>query len=67
MVNGLVGERVADEEIGLSTTETTQKLTTYDTVRRKVNVTIFDSPGLEDGSGKEDVYLNEMKRKCEDV
>ena len=66
LVNGLIGRRVADEGVGLSTSGTTQHVTAYHTRVREVKVTIFDSPGLQDGSGLEDTYLEEMKRKCGD-
>ena len=67
LVNGLVGKQVADEGIGLSTSGTTQHVSAYHTMVRDVKITIFDSPGLQDGSGMEDTYLDEMKRKCGDI
>lgn len=67
LVNGLVGQRVAVEGLGLSTSGTTSSVTPYNRHIGGVMVTIFDSPGLQDGSDNEEEYLKEMKEKCCDV
>jgi len=64
LVNGLIGKKVADEGVGLSTSGITQQVNAFHTRVKDVKITIFDSPGLQDGSGMEDTYLEEMKMKC---
>ncbi len=67
LINGLIGEEVAVTSFGLSTTGVTPSVEPYCKRINGINVTIFDSPGLEDGSGKEEAYLDELYEKCQDV
>ena len=68
LVNGILGMKVDDkgaakegESIkGLCTTEVRE----YKTMKGKVNVTVWDTPGLQDGTENQDSYLREMKEKC---
>ena len=68
LVNGILGFKVEDkgaakegEEIsGACTTEVNE----YKTRKGKVDVTVWDSPGLQDGTKNQDSYIRKMKKKC---
>ena len=68
LANGILGLKVEDkgaakegEEIrGACTTEVNE----YKTKKGKVDVTVWDSPGLQDGTKYQDSYIREMKKKC---
>ena len=45
----------------------TSVVTTYSCNHRSVNVTVWDSPGLQDGTNQESQYLEDMKKKCSDM
>jgi GTPase SAR1 family protein len=64
LINGLVGEEVTTVGYGLATTGVSPEVTPYQCQIQGVAVTVYDSPGLEDGSGKN--YL-EMYPKLKDV
>ena len=64
LVNGLVGEEVAEVQLGLTTAGVTKEVKSYHRVIDEVDVKIFDSPGLQDGSSQEDAYLNALKKEC---
>ena len=63
LVNGILGKRVAKE--GDKGGETS-KLTEYSRNVDGVNVTVWDSPGLGDGSDNrvQSCYIREMREKC---
>ena len=63
LVNGLLGEQVAEE--GAWAERCTTQVTEYKAVLHDVPVTVFDSPGLQDGTGNEDEYIADMKIKCQ--
>jgi GTPase SAR1 family protein len=65
LVNGLVGEKVAKE--GETLDRETSVVTDYRCNHRSVDVTVWDSPGLQDGTNQEGDYLKDMKKKCSDV
>ncbi|CAI8036368.1 Translocase of chloroplast 159, chloroplastic [Geodia barretti] len=65
LVNGLVGKQVAKE--GDSLDPETSIVKDYKCKHRSVYVTVWDSPGLQDGTNKEGKYLEDMKKKCSDV
>lgn len=66
LVNGLVGDEVTKEGHGLD--PETAEVTCYEKVFGKkdegVKVTVWDSPGLQDGTSREAEYLADMKSKC---
>ena len=64
LVNGLIGQKIAEEAEGFSTGGTTVAVIPYTIGVGEVEVTIFDSPGLQDGSKNDYKYLKEMKKKC---
>ena len=68
LVNGILGLNVEDKGAakegkgirGACTTEVNE----YKTKKGKVDVTVWDSPGLQDGTENQDYYVREMKKKC---
>ena len=67
VVNALVGDKVAEE--GYTLDPKTSKVTKYQKKMHCdcVEVTIWDSPGLQDGTSREDEYLADMKKNCSDM
>ena len=61
LVNALVGERVAEE--GRSRDRCTDTVTSYRTKIKGVDVVVWDSPGLQDGTCNERLYLQDMESK----
>lgn len=61
LVNALVGERVAKE--GRAGSAFTDTITSYCTQIYGVEVVVWDSPGLQDGTYNEELYLQDMKTK----
>ena len=66
LVNGLVGGIVAEEGHGLR--PQTMSVTKYPMKTIDgVEIVVWDSPGLQDGTANEKGYLAEMKAKCSNV
>ena len=66
LVNALVGKRVADTGSELSVV--TKNVKGYEVKTEDgVDIVVWDSPGLQDGSGKDSEYLAELKEKCSNV
>ena len=68
LVNSIVGEYVAEE--GDSPYGETIKVTKYEKKIGAVTVTIYDSPGLQDGINDkkiEDQYLKDLEENCREV
>lgn len=63
LVNALVGKRVAEE--GRAREACTDTVTAHHAEIYGVEVVVWDSPGLQDGSCNERMYLADMKRKLE--
>ena len=61
LVNALVGERVAKE--GRSTSACTNTVTSYKTETSDVELVVWDSPGLQDVTCNERLYLQDMESK----
>ncbi len=62
LVNGIIGARIAEEGYGLL--PMTSEVTAFERVVNGVEVTVWDSPGLQDGTSNQDDYLRQMKEKC---
>ena len=68
LVNGILGLKVEDKGAakegkgirGACTTEVNEHKTKKD----NVDVTVWDCPGLQDGTDNQDSYVREMKEKC---
>ena len=69
LVNGILGKRVAKEGDKVIRGGETSKLTEYSRNVDGVNVTVWDSPGLGDGSDNQvqSCYIREMREKCSKV
>ena len=70
LVNGISGVTVPDKkkaEVGDSIGEPhTKKVSDYKTNFANIDVTIWDSPGLQDGANNEDHYLDQIEENCQD-
>ena len=66
--NGILGVNVNGEgaaKEGSSIKEPcTTEVTEYKTKKGTVDITVWDSPGLQDGTGDQESYLRQMKDKC---
>ncbi len=67
LINGLIGREVAEVYLGLSTSGVSTKVEPYHKKIDSMNVVVYDSPGLQDGSGNEQQYLDMLHDKCRDV
>lgn len=66
LVNGLVGKNVAVQ--GRNLRAQTKGVTGYQLMTAQgLEIIVWDSPGLQDGTGNEAAYLAEMKGKCSNV
>ena len=66
LVNSLIGRPVA--KVGNKLQVETKNVTGYTmTAEEGVVIVVWDSPGLQDGSGNEEEYLAELKEKCSNV
>lgn len=66
LVNALVGRKVAKE--GSKLRPETMGVTEYQLMTDQgVEIIVWDSPGLQDGTDNEPAYLAEMKEKCSNV
>ena len=66
LVNSLVGRDVATEGDTLDPETTAVKCHKL-TSREGYKVTVWDSPGLQDGTKNEAAYLRDLKKKCSDM
>ncbi len=62
LVNSLVGAAVAPE--GDDFDPETTAVTPFKVEINGVQITVWDSPGLQDGTKNEERYLDDMKRQC---
>ena len=65
LINGIIGENVTEE--GGSLDPTTTEVEEFKRTLRGIPITMFDSPGLQDGTENEKQYLLDMERKCKKV
>ena len=65
LINGLIGYDVARE--GDTLDPTTSEVQEIKQMVHGISLSIFDSPGLQDGTSREDEYLQDMQQKCEKV
>lgn len=61
LTNALIGEELAEE--GDDVDPETDEVTPYEFVKNKVNVTVFDTPGLADATGQDEEYLRKIQAK----
>lgn len=65
LINGLIGSNVTKE--GDTLDPTTAQVQKIKLMVHGISMSIFDSPGLQDGTNREDEYLRDMEQKCENV
>ena len=65
LVNSLVGDEVASE--GHDLDPETMIVSPFKTKINGVEITVWDSPGLQDGKGNEKKYIEDMKRQEYDL
>lgn len=56
LVSGILGFKVENNS--------RSQLSNYEVMREGIMVKVWDSPGLQDGSGKQDEYLGEIDKQC---
>ena len=61
LINGIVGDEVAKE--GHELDRATTKVESFKYKYQDVDITIWDSPGLQDGLDKEEEYVKDMQSK----
>ena len=62
LVNALVGDQVAEE--GEEPDPMTAEVEDYTRTRGGIHLKVWDSPGLQDGTGNEERYIADMQAKC---
>ena len=69
LINSLIelGKKIAPEGSKSAGCTTTSQSYTYPNIIPGVNVTIIDSPGLQDTQKKEHKYIQEMKNECNEI
>lgn len=67
LINGLIGQDVAEVQLGLSISGVSTEVEAYQRRIDGVEVVVYDSPGLEDGAGKDEAYLDQLHSKSHDV
>ena len=65
LVNGLIGAEVAEVSEFVQRGGMTTEVKAYCTTIKGLDITVWDSPGLQDGTQNEKLYLKEMASKCE--
>ena len=65
LINGILGTKVAKE--GARATRCTTEVAEYSVTIQDVPVTVFDSPGLQDRTENEEVYIQNMREKCKEL
>ena len=68
LTNGILGLKVEDEraaKVGGDVERCTTQIKKCQAKKGKIEVTVWDSPGLQDGTKDQEKYLREMKCKCE--
>ncbi len=65
LVNALLGQKLAEE--GTALDPMTSKVKCYKKTVNAIQMKVWDSPGLQDGTGREAEYIADMKAKCTDI
>ena len=65
LINGIIGDIVAEEGARATRCTTTVKEFTKDV--HGVSVKVFDSPGLQDRTQNEEEYIQDMREKCKEL
>lgn len=71
LTNGILGFKECDEDAAKEgdsiKARCTTQVTKYQQCKNGVTVTVWDSPGLQDGTKFQDDYLKQMKQKCKNI
>jgi len=67
LINGLIGAKVAKVEAGMVDHGVTTKVEPHSKIIDNTEFIVYDSPGLEDGTGREKEYLDELYKHCHDA
>ena len=62
LVNAIL--RLKKAKAGLGVQPITKAVTSYQAKKGKIDVTVWDSPGLQDGTDNQEKYLQDMKQEC---
>lgn len=65
LINGIIRENVTEE--GGALDPQTTEVEAFKRTLQGIPITVFDSPGLQDGTENEKQYLLDMERKCKKV
>lgn len=66
LANGILGIKVAEEGASIQRA-CTMEVQAYTAKKGRINVTVWDSPGLQDGTDNQEMYLQSIKDKCSKV
>lgn len=68
LANGILGVKIQRERVAIEganiTGACTTKVTKYEARKGEIAVTLWDSPGLQDGTANQTDYLRQMKQQC---
>lgn len=64
LVNGILGVEVAKSSVGVQGAGATSGVQEYCQVSKGVELTVWDSPGLQDGTQNEAEYLEMIAKQC---
>jgi len=67
LVNSLIGRIVAREGDAFEPETCEVKEYVHEESANGLKITVWDSPGLQDGTGKDDEYLEDMVKKCKQI
>jgi len=67
LVNSLIGRIVAPEGDDFEPKTCEVKEYVHEDSDNGLKITVWDSPGLQDGTGKDDEYLQDMVKKCKQI
>ncbi len=66
LTNGILGIKLAEEGATISKHCSTE-VKKYQVKKDEINVTVWDSPGLQDGTKNQEEYLKQMVENCSEV
>ncbi len=66
LTNGILGMKLAEEGAAIAKHCTTE-VKKYQVKKDEINVTVWDSPGLQDGTKNQEEYLKKMVTDCSEV
>ena len=66
LANGIIGVKMAEEGASVQRS-CTMEVQAYTTKKGRIQVTVWDSPGLQDGTDNQETYLQSIKDKCSKV